>query len=447
MMPLSRHLLRTNFAFLLVGFIALMAIVATNFWLSERAQTYFDDAIASRDMRVATVELRNALQTAEASQRGFIITANEIYLAPYQTAKIEAQRRLLALQRLAPLYPDASVKTERLTSLLLARFSEMDQTIALKRDGYNAQVLQIIQSNKGKAVTDEANVFFAGIIGQADASLTAGVAEQRANSLWLRLVSLSAAFIIVAVVISASTIASRYTRDLKAARDRVNRLNEELEDRVTQRTLDLAQARDRAEVLLAEVNHRVANSLSLVSSFVRLQSKASPDEPTREALSDIQDRIFAISLIHKRLYGSSNVRFVQLSEYLAGLLDHLQTSLRSQGDGVTLSYEIDPIELETDKSVSLGVLITELVTNAFKYAYPDGVGRVRVKVTAKVDKIEVSVEDDGVGRNELAPPTGTGVGTKIINAMARGLGTDVKYRDRGPGTCAYLALPVAPRAA
>src|SRR5450755_4622630 len=114
----NRLLVGMTTASLLIGFVALMAIVATNFWLGERAQLYFDTAIAARDTRVAAVELRNAIQTAEFSQRGFIITGNEIYLAPYQSAKTQSQRHLLALQALLPSYPNSDLALQRLTTIL-----------------------------------------------------------------------------------------------------------------------------------------------------------------------------------------------------------------------------------------------------------------------------------------------------------------------------------------
>jgi two-component sensor histidine kinase/CHASE3 domain sensor protein len=442
----NRKIVRLTFASLLIGFAALMAIVATNFWLGQRAQSYFDNAIEARDTRIAAVELRNAMQTAEASERGFVITGNEIYLGPYQTAKAQAQRHLQALQTLLTSYANSETTLERLSAIITTKFDEMDQTIALKRDQREAEILAIFRTNRGKALTDEANVFFSGIIGRADDRLTSGVAEQRANSGWLRLVSAIGGLVIVAVVGGAAYGAARYTRELRDTRDEVNALNSELEQRVATRTEDLAKARDRAEVLLSEVNHRVANSLALVSSLVNLQSKAVGDRASKDALAETQDRIFAISLVHRRLYGSSDVRSVDLDAYLTGLLDHLRTSMRSQVHGVSLSYNIEPIDLETDTSINLGVVVTELVTNAFKYAYPDGVGEIRVRLSKLPgEQAELVVEDDGVGKADGAPAKGTGVGSRIINAMCISLGAKIDYRNLQPGTAAHLVFSTKPR--
>jgi two-component sensor histidine kinase len=228
---------------------------------------------------------------------------------------------------------------------------------------------------------------------------------------------------------------------LRATRDQLNTFNTELESRVAARTVDLAQERDRAAILLSEVNHRVANSLALVSSLVSLQSKTLGDQAAKDALAETQDRIFAISLVHKRLYSSTDVRSVELDEYLSVLLDHLRTSLRSQSHGVNLSFDIQQVELETDASVNLGVVVTELVTNAFKYAYPDGVGNIRVRLRKLGEQVELAVEDDGIGRSHGAPAKGTGVGTRIVNAMCQSLGAKIEYQDRQPGTAVSLVFP------
>jgi two-component sensor histidine kinase len=234
----------------------------------------------------------------------------------------------------------------------------------------------------------------------------------------------------------------RYTLDLRDARDEVTALNADLEQRVSDRTLDLVVARDRATALLSEVNHRIANSLALVSSLVGLQAKAVKDDTAKQALAETQDRIFAISLVHKRLYGSNTVGVVQLDDYLSGLLEHLQTSLRSEGRGVNLVYDIPALPLATDASINLGVVVTEWVTNAYKYAYPEGTGEVRVKVGEAPDgRLELTVEDDGVGRTEGAPAKGTGLGTRIVAAMASSMKAVIDYPEGGQGTSARLVFP------
>ena len=99
--------------------------------------------------------------------------------------------------------------------------------------------------------------------------------------------------------------------------------------------------------------------------------------------------------------------------------------------------------METDASVNLAVVVTEWVTNAFKYAYPDKPGEVRVRLKRLAgDKAELSVEDDGVGRAD-GPSKGTGLGTRIVNAMATSIGGDDEYVAAGSGTVARLAFSYA----
>ena len=145
--------------------------------------------------------------------------------------------------------------------------------------------------------------------------------------------------------------------------------------------------------------------------------------------------------MHKRLYNSSDARTVSLDEYLMGLIDHLKTSMHSQTEGTTITAAFDPMQLGTDASVTLGVIVNEWVTNAFKYAYPDGNGEIRVRLRALPDnQVELEVEDDGVGRLEGAPAKGSGLGTRIVTAMAASLGATIEYRQRQPGTSAHLVF-------
>lgn len=202
-------------------------------------------------------------------------------------------------------------------------------------------------------------------------------------------------------------------------------------------------ARDRAEALLTEVNHRVANSLTLVASLVSLQANAVNDEAAKNALEETKARIYAISLVHKRLYTSGDVRIVELNEYLAGLLDHLELAMRDEGHGTSLKYDLEPLKLRTDASINLGIVVTEWVTNAFKYAYPGRSGEVRVRLKQLPEGgAELTVQDDGVGRGNVGAVKGSGLGTRIVKAMAMSMAGEIVYLELRPGTMARLIFPL-----
>jgi len=206
---------------------------------------------------------------------------------------------------------------------------------------------------------------------------------------------------------------------------------------------DLRATNARLEALLGEVNHRVANSLQLVSAMVSLQAGVLTDPGAREALADTQRRIQAIAQVHRRLYTSNDVESVDMQEYLGALVDELAETWSSEALPRALRLAAEPIRLATDRAVSLGVIVTELVTNACKYAYPDGPGEVRVALSQAPDgHFLLAVEDDGCGMPADAVPRGTGLGTKLIRVMAQSLHSIVEYDHAHDGVRATLRAEV-----
>ena len=444
-MPISaRAFVRSQAIFLAVGFLALAAIVVVALWLGERSNRLGDEILAARDLKAAVVELGATVQRAESSQRGFLYTGNEIYLAPYDLAKTEARRGIESLPPRLVTYPQLAAATAKLGETITAKFAEMDGSIMLARDRKTEAALDSVLTNRGKALMDEANIYIAGISTAADDRLATLATEQATNAGLQRLIAVTGALVAIAAAAAALFTIFKYAGELATARDALTAANTQLEHKVALRTADLAKrteemsaAKDRAELLMHEVNHRVANSLSMVSALVGMQSNALPDPATKAALAETQSRIHAIALVHQRLYVSEEVKEVALDEYLRAVLDQFQSTMGDAGR-VVLSYDLKPLMLRTDATVNLGVIAAEWVMNAAKYAYPDRSGEVRVSLAGGSDGTAVFVvEDDGVGRGD-GVAQGTGLGSKIVSAMARSLQGKIEYIERRPGLSARL---------
>lgn len=214
---------------------------------------------------------------------------------------------------------------------------------------------------------------------------------------------------------------------------------------------ELRASNARLEALLKEVNHRVANNLQMIMSFVALQSKSLSDPGAREALQKTQQRIATVAQVNRRLYTTDDVEFVAMDDYLAGLADDLSQTW-SNGAGVReVKATVEPLRVATDKAVALGMIANEWVSNACKYAYADGhAGEIRVSLRQTGNSsIELAVEDDGIGMPGDGSAHGTGLGTRLIDALARTQKAAVSYTpvhasQARPGTRASININLRP---
>ncbi len=187
------------------------------------------------------------------------------------------------------------------------------------------------------------------------------------------------------------------------------------------------------EVLLREVNHRVGNSLQIIASLLHLQANSSTVDDVKAALTNAMGRVAAVAQVHRRLYTSHDLKSVLLNQYLDALLEDLRRS--AEGNKMSrLTLKAEPIEIDPDRAVAIGIIVNELVMNAVKYAYPDGAGPIHVDLHAQGDDLLLSIADDGVGLKGKTDPRSTGMGQRIVAAMAAKLEASVERDPAHAGT-------------
>ena len=209
----------------------------------------------------------------------------------------------------------------------------------------------------------------------------------------------------------------------------------------------LRTALDRHQVLLKEVNHRVKNSLQVVSSMLHLQASAVGDPVLSDRLQEASTRVSAVGRAYERLAYNADYENIGLVSYLREVIDDLETAVAPCKVQLEAPEEI---QFAADRAILVALVINELVLNAGKYAYPDSAGGsiwVRLVQTEK-NLVLVSVRDEGVGLPvEFDPTTSKRLGSRLINALAKQLGAEVTRPVSAVGTNFTLLVSLDPATA
>jgi two-component sensor histidine kinase/integral membrane sensor domain MASE1 len=233
------------------------------------------------------------------------------------------------------------------------------------------------------------------------------------------------------------------TRELEVS----NRAVEEQRAELTRSNAELAAALKAKEILLRELHHRVKNNLQVIASLFSLQARYLPDARSKEIFEESQNRVFSIALAHEKLYRSKDLGRIDFSEYARNLIGHLH-SMFGTGSGVSLVTEIHEMTLPVETAIPCGLVINELVTNAFKHAFPAGRrGAIRV-VLRELDPARwmMAVEDDGVGLPAgIALGKADSLGLDLVSILATQIGAEVELRREG-GTSFRMTFAVRRRA-
>jgi signal transduction histidine kinase len=479
---------RLTLVLMAIAFVVLLALGGAMIWLVQQTRGYAAGVAATQEVRLATGRVLAMLADAETGQRGFLLTGEERYLAPYHAAVAALPDALAELAGLVQREDERLDAPTRLRLLAARKLSEIRETLDLVRLGQRETALAVVETDHGRALMEEIRDLAAAIDGRsADRSTARSAALDRAVR-WLLIGSGAGVLLISGVAIGSAAIAFRYTRELERAQAEVKAANDALEQRVEERTADLAAANDELQRFAYIISHDLRAPLVNVMGFTaeleaatvplrgllatlgsdaapcptRAAAEAAVREEIPEALGFIRsstqrmDRLISailrLSREGRRQLTPERVRMGTLVGSIAGTMQH-------QLDAAGCSFDIEGRlpDIVSDR-LALEQIFANLIDNAVKYLSPERPGRITVRgrLVAR-GRAVFEVEDNGRGvdprdhdrifelfrRAGSQDQPGEGIGLAHVRALARRLGGNVEIASAlSRGSVFRVTLPV-----
>lgn len=211
-----------------------------------------------------------------------------------------------------------------------------------------------------------------------------------------------------------------------------------LEEKLILHTKELSRSLEEKEILLKEIHHRVKNNLQVISSLLYLQSRNIKDDAINTIFGESQMRVRSLALVHEKLYQSSDFSKIDFSDYIKNLLSHIRSSYKTTSELIEIKLELEKVFLSVDKAVPLGLILNELLSNAFKYAFPensvDNSDRkfILIKLeTIGENKLLLLVSDNGVGvPDDFEVNKSNSLGLKIVFGLVSQIDGELKIKHK-----------------
>jgi signal transduction histidine kinase len=485
-MPVSRAaFIRTTILYLLGGIAVLVVIVSASLWLTLQSRAYFERVVAAREVRNRAADLLSLVQDAETGQRGYLLTADPTFLAPYEKARTEFDARLAALDRAMP--PDSEIRPdfEALRDTLRQKMQELAATVELTQGGKHDQALALLREGHGRQLMDDARARFGKILSLAEFDLARRSDSQSSATYALLWVTSAGAVIILLMAGAGAWTILQYTRELMKARTELESLNAELEDRVEQRTQALHKANAEIQRFAYIVTHDLRAPLVNIMGFTsELEATFRPigdymmaEGPARDALEaealqalkeDVPEAIGFIRSSTRKMDGLINA-ILKISREgsrtlrpervdLRAALENAAAAVRHQSsqDGGGIAVEAEVPALVTDR-LSLDQVLGNLLDNAVKYRATDRPIRIDLRARRlRGGLVAIEVADNGRGiapadherifelfrRSGSQNTPGEGIGLAHVRTLVRNLGGDITVASvPGRGSTFTITLP------
>jgi len=449
--------LNTVAVFLGLGLLLLLVTAGLATYLSLEARESARDVQHTIKVQNTARRLFNILQDAETGRSGFLLTRERKYLEPYATALAAVDEAQTELRTLTENDPVQQARLDVIDRHIEEKLQELRATVQLGLSGNFGGAVTVVKRDGGKQTLDSIRAEIARIIAEEERRLLERQEAVDTNNFWLVATILASLLLAAICSVSAAYVARRQYLSAQEGQRALSEINQELERRVSERTGDLEAAKlkvetefMRAESLLRDLHHRVGNSLQLVASFLGLQANQTDNADAEEALRRARERVHAIASAQRRLRLTEEGESVDAHAFLCQIVDDLKTNMTVRGK-VEIDCNAEDVDIPSKDAVSIGVIVTELVTNSLKYAFPAGEeGRIEVRLRREHmgDTLALTVVDNGLGLDSKEYQGGRGgLGTRIVERLSAALGGDVEWleTDEGsserPGTTIRIIFP------
>jgi signal transduction histidine kinase len=487
-MPISSiSFVRVTILSILIGLAALLAIVGVNLWLVRQAAVFSATVALATGERAAVVDLRNTLDDAETGQRGYLLTGNQDYLAPYDDARQRVRENRERIATLAKSDPAMAGDAARLTDLTDAKLAELQKTIDLFNAGQREESLKLINTDLGRQLMDQARELFTAMIGRAEARIADASKSQQNSITALQWVTIGGALVILLVVGGSVWAVLAYMQQLQEARKEVSTLNVNLEQRVRERTADLGRANEEIQRFAYIVTHdlraplvnimgftsELETSLAAIQTYIKQQpDAAAQDEIAKQAqvavLEEVPEAVSFIRSSTRKMDGLINAilklsregrralkpEWISLDTLFKTATANLQHQIDDAGGAVAIDTRVST--LVSDR-LALEQIVGNLLDNAVKYRSPNRDLRIQIRAhEARGQRVIVEVEDNGRGiaaqdhervfdlfrRSGAQDKPGEGIGLAHVRSMVRNLGGEITLQSQiEQGTTMQLNLP------
>ena len=267
----------------------------------------------------------------------------------------------------------------------------------------------------------------------------AAAAQEQKRWLWM-LVALCSSLFLGLVIVTGLIVRLRASRrELAQANEELGQANSQLAEangQLAEANKQVSQSVAEKEVLLQEIHHRVKNNLQLISSMLSWQQENLPDPYLVQVFEVARTRILSMAMVHEFLYQADNLASVRLDTYLTALLDSLHSSLATDGRDIELVTALAPVLMDAKDASYFGLLVNELVTNAYKHAFSDQTsGTLRVELLNEGRGFYLSISDDGKGLPEAGfVPRPKSIGIQLVKTLVRQLKAKIQVQPQRKGT-------------